>query len=717
MKKVGSILVKIIKYGFYTYLIIMLAGALFGWIGSFFGTDQEPIRAADGFTIEDYQVILDVKEDNKIEVNENITVDWNEKYHHGIVKFIPRWLEYTGKDEKTIKRKANVSNLKSTSDPYEVDTVKKKDRIRLGKKDEYVPLGNKKYKIQYTYDMGKDPFKKFDEFIFHTYGDYWGTEIKNASVRIIMPKKLDNYKINFYTDKHRVNDVTEFVDYTINGNVIDAKFNQERYAQVQKDKYCKDDYHWNNGVCEVPEYSMYNKKLDRSLTVDIELPDHYFVGGSWTYGWGSFCIIIVIFLLTAYTIFKWYKYGKDFPKRAKTVEYYPIDNLNAAEIGYIYGNHSMSKLTIALIIQIASKRYIKIDELENKKIQITNLCCPPKVVKPFNDTVARREIEIQKLKDEDSTLSKDAKTMMQYLFSRNDRKKIKSNIKKFLAVSDELVNGGYIEIVNDNDQTRYQDLEKLRMQYEEENQSYHERWIEYEHQKSLLKPLSELEGIVYSQLFISKNCIIVSEHKTLYQAFEKVEKKLKTTVKDLVVDKVATKKMYTSIFITILVVVLNIISFFVIEDMNPNWSILYWISFSCIFINLIFTTLMKRKTKYGEEIIARIQGFKDFLEKVEKPKLEQMVLENPTYFYDILPYTYVLNISKKWIEKFEDIQIPKMDMGNFDYNNDRSYYLIYSSVEYPHSTSGGSSSSCSSCGGGCSSCGGGCSSCGGGESW
>ena len=34
-----------------------------------------------------------------------------------------------------------------------------------------------------------------------------------------------------------------------------------------------------------------------------------------------------------------------------------------------------------------------------------------------------------------------------------------------------------------------------------------------------------------------------------------------------------------------------------------------------------------------------------------------MVIENPTYFYDILPYTYVLGISDKWIKKFNSITL------------------------------------------------------------
>ena len=128
---------------------------------------------------------------------------------------------------------------------------------------------------------------------------------------------------------------------------------------------------------------------------------------------------------------------------------------------------------------------------------------------------------------------------------------------------------------------------------------------------------------------------------------------------------------------------------------------------------------MKRKTEYGEYITARVKGFRHFLVTAEKSRLEALVAENPNYFYNILPYTYAMNISKKWIKKFENIPVPEMDMGTFNYGSDRSYYSLYDNVYYPEPvhSSGSSSSGGSSCGGGCSSCGGGCSSCGGGGSW
>lgn len=722
-KSVGGCLSSIVSFFFMGYFVIAILGALIGGISSLFEDDTDNVKLADGFTIEAYNVVLDVKEDNKVFVEEYITVNWDESYHHGIYKFTPQWLEYTGKDGKTIKRKSTVSNLVAIDDPYSTDWVKKKARIKIGDPNEYVPLGEKQYKITYTYDMGTDPFKNFDEFIFHAYGDYWGTEIKNASIQVNMPKSIDGYNINFFTDKTRTNNVSQFVDYSIEGNTLYAKFNAEKYKNYQYEQYCSDEYNLNaDGTCDDYYFKYDYKPLEKSLTVDIELPDNYFVKGSWNYGWGSFTIIIIILLLTIYTIFKWRKYGKDFPKRSKTVEFYPPDNLSSAEIGYIYNRRFTKKLTISLIVQLASKGYIKIDELKDKEknIQITNLYPKPQALPKFEKTIPKRVISINKLKDDDSNLSRSATTMMVHLFKKGNTKELSSNIDKFLEVKDELVNGGYIEITNDNENDIAGKMDSLEKEYNQKEIQYNKEMEQYVNKISKLKSLSEYEREVYDRLFESNDVIIVSEHKTLYKSFDKIDSLLKSNLKDKIIDSKATSKMVSSIVISIIVFALHFIGYCLVEDMSPSWSILYLISFICIFINIFFTLVMKRKTDYGEQIKAKVLGFRDFLIKAEKPKLEELVAQNPQYFYDILPYTYALNISKTWIRKFENIPIPEMDMGNMNYSSDYALYSIYDDLYRPEpvrSSSGSSSSGCSSCGGGCSSCGGGCSSCGGGGSW
>ena len=118
--------------------------------------------------------------------------------------------------------------------------------------------------------------------------------------------------------------------------------------------------------------------------------------------------------------------------------------------------------------------------------------------------------------------------------------------------------------------------------------------------------------------------------------------------------------------------------------------------------------------------------FKNFLETVEKEKLEALVIDNPTYFYDILPYTYVLGVSDKWINKFETISLKEPDWyegcSSFDYvsfgrfmnSTMSSATTVMSTSPSSNSSSGGSVGSSSSSGGGFS---GGGSGGGGGGSW
>lgn len=643
---------------------------------------EEDVPVADGFTIESYNVTLDVKENNKVYVNELIMVDWYEGGHHGIYRFIPEWLEYTGKDGKTIKRKSKIYDLSST-DPFTVDMVKKKQRIKIGSSNSYVPVGLKTYEIDYIYDMGSDPYQGFDEFIFHTFGDYWGTEIKNIAIQINMPKEIDQIKIHFYADKYREKDITEYINYYIFGNTIFVQFNSDGY------------------------------KLTKSLTVDVELPENYFTKGSWNYGYKSLVISIIIVILTVLTILRWFKYGKNYSKYPQTVEFYPPDKLNSAEVGYIYGQEASMKLAISLIITLASKGYIKIDEINNKKdIIITNLYKKPKTVNfqvPSKNLA--RKIEVEKLKQIDDNLNKEEKLMMTYLFKEDNKKTITANFDKFDNVSQNLIKLGYIRIISDNKEDI--ELIKKEQHYDEQEKGYMEQMKKYNEDISHLQQLSKLEEIVYNQLFINDDVVILKEHKSFYTVFNDISYELDKKLKYAINDKKADSKLALSIFISILVFVLNVISYAIFEDLDPKLSLLYYISFACIIINIFFTMFMRRKTKYGEELTSRIKGFRNFLTTVEKEQLELLVNEHPTYFYDILPYTYVLGISKAWIKKFENIPMEKINVGNFDYYDVNSWDSIYDNISFPVS----SSSSSGSYGGGCSSCGGGCSSCGGGGSW
>ena len=50
-------------------------------------------------------------------------------------------------------------------------------------------------------------------------------------------------------------------------------------------------------------------------------------------------------------------------------------------------------------------------------------------------------------------------------------------------------------------------------------------------------------------------------------------------------------------------------------------------------------------------------GFRNFIETAEVDKINELVEENPSYFYDILPYAYVFKLTDKWVKKFENIKM------------------------------------------------------------
>lgn len=118
---------------------------------------------------------------------------------------------------------------------------------------------------------------------------------------------------------------------------------------------------------------------------------------------------------------------------------------------------------------------------------------------------------------------------------------------------------------------------------------------------------------------------------------------------------------------------------------------------------------MPKRTAYGNEMLGKIRGFKRFLETAEKPQLEKLVQQNPEYFYNILPYTYVLGVSEKWISQFETIALKAPDwydstndfnihnFGNF--MNTTMKYTTVAMVSSPSSSSGSSSGGGSSGGG------------------
>jgi uncharacterized membrane protein YgcG len=102
----------------------------------------------------------------------------------------------------------------------------------------------------------------------------------------------------------------------------------------------------------------------------------------------------------------------------------------------------------------------------------------------------------------------------------------------------------------------------------------------------------------------------------------------------------------------------GIIAIYRVLSYEPMYMFAYIIGVVCFLAMMFIMSHMARRTSYGYVMLGKLGGFRNFLEAAEKPQLEALVEENPQYFYSILPYTYALDISDKWIRKFDFIAVP-----------------------------------------------------------
>lgn len=72
-------------------------------------------------------------------------------------------------------------------------------------------------------------------------------------------------------------------------------------------------------------------------------------------------------------------------------------------------------------------------------------------------------------------------------------------------------------------------------------------------------------------------------------------------------------------------------------------------------IVFIFGYIMPKKTERGLKRYQKVNGFKEFINMVEEPKLKILLKKDPSYFDKTLPYAVAFGLTTKWAEKFNNI--------------------------------------------------------------
>ncbi|MBP3821516.1 DUF2207 domain-containing protein [bacterium] len=103
--------------------------------------------------------------------------------------------------------------------------------------------------------------------------------------------------------------------------------------------------------------------------------------------------------------------------------------------------------------------------------------------------------------------------------------------------------------------------------------------------------------------------------------------------------------------------ILMLVHMFVLIILSIFYQGINFYNLICIIISGVCTYQLPKRTGLGNKLLGKLLGLKRFIEVAKKNEIEMFVEKNPNYFYEILPYAYVLDVSDKWISKFEDISV------------------------------------------------------------
>ena len=367
----------------------------------------------------------------------------------------------------------------------------------------------------------------------------------------------------------------------------------------------------------------------QAFTIQMDLPEGYFEipVDQWNTIFIAIALGILLLSLILFLLF-----GRD-PVMVKPVEFYPPDGITPAEAGYIIDTVVDDKDVVSLIIYWASKGFLTIEQLSKEDFRLT------------------------KLKELENVPNEYEKNMFDQIFNLRDSVLISELKQNFFTQIAEV---------------------KVKIQ---KHYATKERHLYSKRTASLGQTVSFLSGLlifatIFHPVFVSVNSIATAVALSVFSTmlvFIPI-----TMLENIVTKWYVTKNVKKTAKLIAFFVVCAVILLLYIAFMWWRSMLLTGVSVAAsTILTGILGIFMRKRTHFGNNILGKLLGFKNFLEFAEKDRLERLVEENPSYFYDVIPYAYVLGVSDKWAKKFEGIAIAP-PTWYYGYTNSFTPFIFYS---------------------------------------
>ncbi|MBK5252839.1 MAG: DUF2207 domain-containing protein, partial [Peptostreptococcaceae bacterium] len=437
--------------------------------------------------------------------------------------------------------------------------------------------GFQTYVIAYRFALPIDRYEDYDEFYFNLIGNEWPVSIDRVSFSVDMPKPFDSDNVSVYSGAYG-SESSDGVDFNVGAAGVNGK-------------------------------TLKMLLPGESVTMRIELEEGYFKESflsRLTNLFFEYAYILLGGLLLLLGFFTWKKYGQD-EQMFVAPEFYPPENMTPAEVGYIIDSTMDNKDVTALLIYWASKGYMAIEEIDKKNVRFHKLKEADDSFKSFE------KIMFASLFDEHGVDGKVETEDLKYQFA-NTISAVKSEI------SDSL--GRYAE------KPLYTKKSKnLGMMF-----------------KALaLLPLYLMAMKYLNSVFGAGPRILLTALIPTLAIYIPIALFIEGFKRRYVISK-GSMVLRVMLFVVIFVfgAIIGFLLYLVVKTYGVNATMIPFILAAASTVGIYaLGAIMKQKTEYGKRVMEKILGLKQFIETAEKPKLEMLFDENPSYFYDVLSYAVV----------------------------------------------------------------------------
>ena len=294
---------------------LMIAGGMF---------TAQSVHADSNFIIEDYNIDMQVNEDDTYLITETLDVHFTAP-SHGIYRVIPYYM-HLDRDGQVTNCYGKVSNFQMISgQPVDSEKGDNSWFFKIGDPNQFAE-DDTIYQYSYVFDARGDHLSGADEVYYNLVGTSWEAQsINHVSFKITFPKDIDMNKVGMKT-----------------GYNVEVPFKAEGNTVVYGDT---------------------TEDVLTGLTIRAVLPQGYFTRQATASNMLIYILIAILAAATLWGFLLWRKHGKD-PTIVETEEFYPPEGLSAPEVAYLETGELEGKSVTGLLLTLADKGYLQITETE-----------------------------------------------------------------------------------------------------------------------------------------------------------------------------------------------------------------------------------------------------------------------------------------------------------------------------------------------------------------